>query len=155
MSWIYIAQLIVPLAEILDPRRQRSETPGNHQRDHQRMLDQRYPFRQSWSWFSPAARLQPWIQERYVQPRTAFIIIGNPPVDFSLIAATYNMYLPFLASEIIASEIKYIADRQNALSQTVALRGLMTLFQLVGRENEFHRQTCGFSISHSDVDVRI
>jgi hypothetical protein len=48
-----------------------------------------------------------------------------------------------------------IADRQNAHSQTVALRNLIELFRLVGREDELHRQIYGFSISHSDVDVRI
>lgn len=50
----------------------------------------------------------------------------NPLVDSSLIVATYEMYLPFLTSEV-----KYsldIADRQNGHSQAVALRGLMTLF---------------------------
>jgi hypothetical protein len=32
---------------------------------------------------------------------------------------------------------------------------LYTLFRLVGREKELHREINGFSISHSDVDVRI
>ncbi|KAF2691402.1 hypothetical protein K458DRAFT_437888 [Lentithecium fluviatile CBS 122367] len=48
-----------------------------------------------------------------------------------------------------------IADRQNAHSQTVALRGLFKLFRLVSREKELHNKISGFSISHSDVNVRI
>ncbi|WEW59834.1 hypothetical protein PRK78_005315 [Emydomyces testavorans] len=82
--------------------------------------------------------------------------VGNPLSDSSLIAATYNMYLPFLTSEVkCGASALDVADRQNAHSQTVALRGLATIFQLVGREHELHREINGFSISHSDKDVRI
>jgi len=48
-----------------------------------------------------------------------------------------------------------IADQQNAYSQTVALRGLIELFRLVGREDELHQDINGFSISYSDKYVRI
>lgn len=82
--------------------------------------------------------------------------IGDPLADSSLIAATYNMYLPFLSSEVKCGAAGLdIADRQNAHTQSVILRGLHTLFRLVGRENELHQEINGFSISHSDVDVRI
>ncbi|KAF2817510.1 uncharacterized protein BDZ99DRAFT_513751 [Mytilinidion resinicola] len=82
--------------------------------------------------------------------------IGNPLTDSSLVAATYNMYLPFLTSEVkCGASALDIADRQNAHSQSVALLGLTTLFRLVGRENELHREINGFSISHSDEYVRI
>jgi len=37
----------------------------------------------------------------------------------------------------------------------VILRGLYTLFRLVGREKELHGEINGFSLSQSDVDVRI
>ncbi|KAF1962655.1 hypothetical protein CC80DRAFT_521710 [Byssothecium circinans] len=76
-------------------------------------------------------------QLRKLQP-----FIGNDLEDCSYIAATYNMYLPFLTSE-------------NAYSQTVALRGLIELFRLVGQEDELHREINGFSISHSDEYVRV
>ena len=82
--------------------------------------------------------------------------IGNPLTHSSFVAATYNMYLPFLTSEVkCGASALDIADRQNAYSQTVALRGLIELFRLVGRENELHREVNGFSISHNDMDVRI
>lgn len=48
-----------------------------------------------------------------------------------------------------------VADRQNAHSQTVSLRGLYELFRIVGREKELYNKINGFSVSHSDVDVRI
>ncbi|KAF7854696.1 hypothetical protein EAF04_010265 [Stromatinia cepivora] len=84
------------------------------------------------------------------------IFIGDPSTDSSWIAATYNMYLPFLSSEVKcgASGID-TADRQNAHTQSVILRGLHALFRLVGRENELHREINGFSISHDDMFVRI
>lgn len=82
--------------------------------------------------------------------------IGDPLVDCSWIAATYNMYLPFLSSEVECGGAGLdTADRQNAHTQSIILRGLYTVFRLVGRENELHRQINGFSISHNDVEVRI
>ena len=82
--------------------------------------------------------------------------IGNLLTDSTLIAATYNMYLPFFSVEVKCGAAALdIADRQNAHTQSVILRGLHTLFRLVGREKELHREINGFSISHSDVDVRI
>lgn len=82
--------------------------------------------------------------------------IGDELQDCSYIAATYNMYLPFLTSEVkCGASALDIADRQNLHSQTVALRNLIELFRLVGRENELHREINGFSISHSNEYVRI
>ncbi|MCJ1467580.1 hypothetical protein MMC07_006205 [Pseudocyphellaria aurata] len=82
--------------------------------------------------------------------------IGDLLTDSTLIAATYNMYLPFFSAEVKCGAAALdIADRQNAHTQSVILRGLYTLFRLVGREKELHREINGFSISHSDVDVRI
>ncbi|KAH8724127.1 hypothetical protein GQ44DRAFT_773382 [Phaeosphaeriaceae sp. PMI808] len=84
------------------------------------------------------------------------IYIGDPLTDSSWIAATYNMYLPFLSSEVKCGAAGLdIADRQNVHTQSVILRGLYTLFRLVGRENELHQEINGFSISYSDVDARI
>jgi hypothetical protein len=83
-------------------------------------------------------------------------LIGDLLTDSTLIAATYNMYLPFFSAEVKCGAAALdIADRQNAHTQSVILRGLHTLFRLVGREKELHREINGFSISHSDVDVRI
>ncbi len=87
-------------------------------------------------------KLQPWI--------------GNELEDCSHFAATYDMYFPNLTVEVkCGASALDIADRQNAHSQSVALRGLVELFRLVGREAELHREINGFSISHSDEYVRI
>lgn len=90
-------------------------------------------------------------QRRKLEP-----FIGDPLRDSSFIAATCNMYLPFLTSEVkCGASALDIADRQNAYSQSTALCGLVELFRLVCREIELHREICGFSISHDDKDVRI
>ncbi|KAI9683913.1 MAG: hypothetical protein M1829_004248 [Trizodia sp. TS-e1964] len=90
-------------------------------------------------------------QRQRLQP-----FIGDPLKDYSLVAATYNIYLPFLTSEVKcgASSLD-IADRQNAHSQSVAMLGLTTLFRLVGREKELHREIIDFSSSHNDRNIRI
>lgn len=48
-----------------------------------------------------------------------------------------------------------IADRQNAHSHTVALRGLAALFRLFGREQELHGIFLTYSISHDHRTVRL
>jgi len=59
--------------------------------------------------------------------------IGDLLKDSTLIAATYNMYLPFFSAEVKCGAAALdIADRQNAHTQSVILRGLHTLFRLVG-----------------------
>ncbi|KAH7111327.1 hypothetical protein B0J11DRAFT_554356 [Dendryphion nanum] len=81
--------------------------------------------------------------------------LGDLLADSSF-AATYQMYFPFLTSEVKCGDGELdVADRQNAYAQSVILRGLYSLFQLVDRENELHREINGFSISHNDEDVRI
>lgn len=79
--------------------------------------------------------------------------IGNDWEDCSYFAATYDMYFPFLTSEV-TRELD-VADWQNAHSQAVSSRGLFELFRLVGRQKELHNTISGFSYSHTDVDVRI
>ncbi|KAF2759474.1 hypothetical protein EJ05DRAFT_509225 [Pseudovirgaria hyperparasitica] len=82
--------------------------------------------------------------------------LGNLVTDSGLIAATFNMYLPFFSAEVKSGAADLdVADRQNAHTQTVCLRGLYTLFRLVGREKELHREVNGFSISHNYELVRI
>lgn len=80
--------------------------------------------------------------------------IGNELQDCSYFAATYDMYFPFLTSEVkCGASALDIADWQNTHSQTVALRGLIELFRLVGQEHELHQEINGFLISHSDEYV--
>ncbi|EEH45582.1 uncharacterized protein PADG_01732 [Paracoccidioides brasiliensis Pb18] len=47
--------------------------------------------------------------------------------------------LPFLTSEVKGTTVLDIADRQNAHSMTLAVRGVVELFKLVGREDEVNR----------------
>ncbi|KAK5683061.1 hypothetical protein LTS10_004591 [Elasticomyces elasticus] len=49
----------------------------------------------------------------------------------------------------------YVADRQNAHSMTLAVRGVVELFRLAKREKEVDREILAFSISHDHSTVRI
>ncbi|TGO84589.1 hypothetical protein BPOR_0488g00080 [Botrytis porri] len=76
--------------------------------------------------------------------------------DHSLFMATYYMYFPFLTCEVkCGSAALDVADRQNAHSMTLAVRGIAELFKYVGREMEVHREILAFSISHDHTSVRI
>ncbi|KAK0707246.1 hypothetical protein B0T21DRAFT_405265 [Apiosordaria backusii] len=76
--------------------------------------------------------------------------------DQSFFMATYYMYFPFLACEVKCGAAALdVADRQNAHSMTLAVRGVVELFRLVKRENEVNRQILSFSISHDHRSVRI
>lgn len=71
-------------------------------------------------------------------------------------SATLEMFFPFLTSEIkCGKQALNIADRQNAHSMAVAIRGVVELFRKVGRAQELHRKALGFSISHDSQQVRI
>jgi hypothetical protein len=59
----------------------------------------------------------------------------------SYFMATWQMYLPFLTCEVKCGAAALdIADRQNAHSMTLAVRGTVELFRLVKREKELHRE---------------
>lgn len=74
----------------------------------------------------------------------------------SLFMGTYFMHFPFLTCETkCGSGGLEIANRQNAHSMTLAVRGIVELFRLVQRETEVHRQILAFAISHDDQSVRI
>ncbi|KAL8986862.1 MAG: hypothetical protein Q9177_003882 [Variospora cf. flavescens] len=45
--------------------------------------------------------------------------------------------------------------RQNAHSMTVAVRGIVELYRIVGRAQELHRKVLGFSLSHDHRTVKI
>lgn len=76
--------------------------------------------------------------------------------DQSFFMATYMMYFPFLMCEVKCGAAALdIADRQNAHSATLAVRGVVELFRLVKRQNELNRQILAFSISHDHRSVRI
>ena len=76
--------------------------------------------------------------------------------DTSFFMATYYMYFPFLTCEVKCGAAALdVADRQNAHSMTLAVRGVVELFRLVKREMELHREILAFSISHDHSSVRI
>ena len=76
--------------------------------------------------------------------------------DASFFMATYYMYFPFLTCEVKCGTAALdVADRQNAHSMTMAVRGVVELFRLAKREPEIHQQILAFSISHDHRTVRI
>ncbi|EQL02165.1 hypothetical protein OCS_02133 [Ophiocordyceps sinensis CO18] len=76
--------------------------------------------------------------------------------DQSFFMGTYYMYFPFLTCEVKCGAAGLdVADRQNAHSMTLAVRGIAELFHLVKREDEVNRQILAFSISHDDRTIRI
>lgn len=81
--------------------------------------------------------------------------LGDPS-SMSYFRATYYMYFPILTCEakcgIAGLEI---ADRQNAHSMTLAIRGIVELFRLARKENTLHRELLTFSISHDQRSVSL
>lgn len=76
--------------------------------------------------------------------------------ETSFFMANYSMYFPFFTCESKCGAAALgIADRQNAHSMTMAVRGVVELFRLVKREKELHQQILAFSISHDHSSVRI
>lgn len=76
--------------------------------------------------------------------------------DRSYFMATHYMYFPFMACQVKSGTGGLDeADDQNADSMNVALRGIVTLFRAVKREQELHQRHLGFSISHDQESVRI
>ena len=66
------------------------------------------------------------------------------------------MYFPFFACEAKCGMGELdVADKQNAHSMTMAVRGIVELFKKVNREDELHRRILAFSISHDATIVKI
>ncbi|KAK3899440.1 hypothetical protein C8A05DRAFT_36937 [Staphylotrichum tortipilum] len=60
--------------------------------------------------------------------------------DQSLFMATYYIYFPFLTCEVKCGAAALdIADRQNAYTMTLAVRGIVELFRAVDREDEVNQ----------------
>jgi len=79
------------------------------------------------------------------------------PVNYlSVFLATWRMYFPFFACEAKCGigDID-VADKQNAHSMTMAVRGIVKLFELAGRRQELDREILAFSISHDARYARI
>ena len=75
---------------------------------------------------------------------------------FTYFMATTRMYFPFLACEVKCGAAALdVADRQNAHSMTVAVKGVVELYRAVKREKELDQEILAFSISHDHSTVRI
>lgn len=76
--------------------------------------------------------------------------------DTSFFMDTWYMYFPFFSNEVkCGTAVLDVADRQNAHSMTLAVRGVVELFRLVKREKELHGEILAHSISHDHRSVRI
>ncbi|KAK4096004.1 hypothetical protein N658DRAFT_502078 [Parathielavia hyrcaniae] len=76
--------------------------------------------------------------------------------DQSFFMGTYYVYFPYLTCEVKCGAAALdIADRQNAHSMTLAVRGIVQLFRAVKREDEVNRKILAFSVSHDHQSVRI
>lgn len=73
--------------------------------------------------------------------------------DQSFFLGTYYMYFPFVAYEMKHGH--QFAERKNAETMTVAIRGVVELFRAVEREKEIDRRILGFSISHDQSYIKI
>ncbi|KAI1431998.1 hypothetical protein GGR50DRAFT_27538 [Xylaria sp. CBS 124048] len=83
-------------------------------------------------------------------------LFGNAIQGQSSFMGTSKMLFPFLACEVVCgTDGLELADRQNAHSMMIAVRGLVRLFRLIGQEGQLHRQFLAFSVSLDDSSVRI
>ena len=60
-------------------------------------------------------------------------------LEKSYFITTYYMYLPFLTCEVKCGAAALdVADRQNAYSITIAVRGIVEFFRLIGHKKELY-----------------
>jgi hypothetical protein len=144
-----ITQLIVPPAEILCTR-------GASHLEH--LVES---VNQGWNNSIPLTGTRPQPDYSVGFKRDAFTkdqlaklspLIGDFFFGQSFFMATYYMYFPFLTCEVTSLDI---ADRQNAHSMTLAVRGIVELFRAVKREDEVNRKILAFSVSHDHTSVCI
>ncbi|KAK0829575.1 hypothetical protein LTS02_018306, partial [Friedmanniomyces endolithicus] len=92
------------------------------------------------------------IQNQQLQKLQPFV---GELVDMSYFMATYYMYFPFLTCEVKCGAAALdVADRQNAHSMTLAVRGVVELLRRAKREKDVDREILAFSISHDHSTVR-
>ena len=93
-------------------------------------------------------------QLKKLEPFVGDILFGSKYTSYFM--ATWYMYFPFLTCEVkCGAAALNVADRQNAHSMTLAVRGIVELFRLMKREKELHREILTFSVSHDHRTVRI
>ena len=82
--------------------------------------------------------------------------LGIMPETSSMFSAREGMCFPFLTCEVkCGKQALDLADRPNANSMTIAVRGVVDLYRRAGRAADIHRRILGFSISHDDKLVQI
>lgn len=149
-----ISLLIFPSAEILLRRRPK----------HQKILIE--SVNEGWNSSIPLTGTRPQPDFSVGFKREAFTkdqldklrpFVGEIEDDYtSLFMGTCFMYFPFATCEVkCGSQALDIADRQNAHSMTLAVRGVVELFRVVNREKELNREILAFSVSHDHCSVRI
>ena len=79
------------------------------------------------------------------------------PVNYlPFFLATWRMYFPFFACEAKCGIGNIdVADKQNAHSMSMAVRGIVKLFELAGCQEELRRKIIAFSISHDGIHLRL
>lgn len=93
-------------------------------------------------------------QLKKLEPLVGDVLSGSKFTTFFM--ATTRMYFPFLTCEVKCGAAALdVADRQNAHSMTIAVRGVVELFKAVKREKELHREILAFSFSHDHRSTRI
>ncbi|KAI9747639.1 MAG: hypothetical protein M4579_007424, partial [Chaenotheca gracillima] len=86
-------------------------------------------------------------QLKKLEPFVGDILFGSKFTSHFM--GTWYMFFPFLTCKVKCGAAALdVADRQNAHSMTLAVRGFVELFRLVKREKELHREILAFSISH-------
>ena len=146
-----IARLIVPSAEELADR-------GSDHLEH--LVES---INEGWNNCEPLARPRPQPDFSLGFSRSAFSkqlaklqpFVGGPE-DTSLFVANYSMWFPIFTCEVKCGTAALdIADRQNAHSMFLAVRGMVDAFKLVKLEHELDRRILAFSMSHDHRSVRI
>lgn len=70
--------------------------------------------------------------------------------------ATTRIYFPFLTCEVKYSAAALdVADRQNAYSITITVKGIVELYRALKYEKELYREILAFSVSYNYTSVRI
>ena len=83
-------------------------------------------------------------------------LIRDDPTFPSDLTSTYYMYFPFFTTEVTCGSVALdIADLQNAHSMGIAVRAILTIFRLAGREIELHNKIVAYSVSHDHRLARL
>lgn len=83
-------------------------------------------------------------------------LIQDDPTWRSDFTSTYYMYFPFFATEVkCGTSGLVIADRQNAHTMGVIVRGILLLYRLAGKESQLHNKPVAYSMSHDHQMVRL